>query len=386
MIFLALEKARLVNQRVHYVAPTYRQARGIFWEPLKEELIRLNWVRGNAFNETRLSAKLKSGSLIELKGADKPDSLRGPGLNRLLLDEAADIKPDAWFKVMRPMLSDTGGDAVFGGTPKGRNWFYHLHRLGETDPAYDSFQFTTLEGGNVAAEEIEEAKRELDQLSFEQEYLASFVNFEGRAYYNFNDSNIRSLRDRYNPQQPLAFCFDFNVAPGVAVVCQEFDEGTAVIGEVYIPRNSNTLAVCDRLLSDWSGHRGQIVCFGDATGGARGSAKVSGSDWELIKERLKPMNPRFDVPPANPAERARLNAVNSRICSVDDTRRFFVDPTCKHLINDLEGVRVLEGGSGEIDKKHDPNLSHISDAVGYYIARKYPIQERKIQTQKIIGI
>ena len=157
--------------------------------------------------------------------------------------------------------------------------------------------------------------------------------------------------------------------------------GTGVIAEVYIPRNSNTPAVCRKVIEMFgSKHIGPVRCYGDATGGARGTAKVAGSDWDLIKAELKPVfgeRLSFDVPAANPAERARVNAVNTRLKAADGTIRLMVDPKqAPHVVKDLEGVRTLEGGSGEIDKAADRRLTHISDGLGYYVERKYPVTKR----------
>jgi hypothetical protein len=196
---------------------------------------------------------------------------------------------------------------------------------------------------------------------FEQEYEASFINFSGRAYYPFNESD-HCARLEYNPKAPIGFCFDFNVEPGVASIVQEQklpngQDGTGVIGEVHITTNSNTPAVCRRLVQDWGEHQGEVRLYGDATGGARGTAKVAGSDWDLIKAELRgAFGDRlgYRVPESNPAERARINAVNSRLKSADGVVRMMIDPSrAPHVVKDFEGVRTLEGGSGEIDKKAD---------------------------------
>ena len=180
---------------------------------------------------------------------------------------------------------------------------------------------------------------------------------------------------------------DFNVSPGVAAIAQEMklpvgNQGTGFIGEVWIPRNSNTPAVCERLIRDWGDHQGDVIVYGDATGGARGTAKVSGSDWDLVRQHMsKHFGARFDlkVPRSNPAERSRINAVNSRFKSADGTIRAMVDPAkCPHIVLDLEGVQQLEGGAGAIDKKKDSMLTHISDALGYYIAREFPVRNDTI--------
>ena len=384
--------ARHIKQKVWYVAPTYRMAKEIAWAMLKEKLIQFNWA--GKFNESDLTATLRQcGSTISLRGADKPDSLRGVGLNFLVIDEFADIKPEAWTEVLRPTLSDTGGHALFLGTPKGRNWAYDLYLKGKDEGSeYQSWQFTTLEGGNVPLEEIESARKDLDELTFQQEYEASFINFEGRAYYPFT-IETHCCKLSYDPEQPLIFCFDFNVEPGVAAICQEQSlpsgqYGTGVIGEVYIPRNSNTPAVCRKIVQDWGEHRGKVIVYGDATGGSRGSAKVQGSDWDLVRDELKKAfggRLYFKVPKANPSERSRINATNSRLKSHAGKIKLMVDyGKAPHVVKDFEGVQLLRGGSGEIDKKNDPRLTHISDGIGYYEVYEFPTTKLISTSQELL--
>jgi hypothetical protein len=111
-----------------------------------------------------------------------------------------------------------------------------------------------------------------------------------------------------------------------------------------------------------------VRLYGDATGGSRGSAKVSGSDWDLVNAELKPVfGDRLSsrVPAANPAERVRVNAVNSRLKTASGEIRIMVDLIkALHVVKDLEGVRLLEGGSGELDKKADAKLTHVRTRAG----------------------
>ena len=120
--------ARVPDQEVWYVAPTYKQAKMIVWRKLKQKLQNLRWIR--KANESELSILLKNGSIIALKGADNEDSLRGVGLDYLIMDEFADVDPEAFFEVLRPTLADREGKAMFIGTPKGiANWAYELYQM-----------------------------------------------------------------------------------------------------------------------------------------------------------------------------------------------------------------------------------------------------------------
>jgi hypothetical protein len=120
-----------------------------------------------------------------------------------------------------------------------------------------------------------------------------------------------------------------------------------------------------------------VLCYGDATGGASGPAKVSGSDWDLIKNALRPVfgdRLRMRVDKANPRERVRVNAVNSRLMGADGTVKLRIDRSkAPNLVKDFEGVRLLSGGAGDIDKKVDSKLTHMTDAIGYYIVKRHPV-------------
>jgi hypothetical protein len=156
-------------------------------------------------------------------------------------------------------------------------------------------------------------------------------------------------------------------------------DGVGVIGEVYIPRHSSTPAVCRRIIQDWGEHPGQVYVYGDSTGGAGGSSRVQGSDWDLVKAELRPVfgNRLFIKVQTNPRERARVNSVNSLLRNAAGEIRLMVDPQkAPNVVRDFEGVRLLEGGSGEIDKKSDPMLSHLSDGIGYLCVQEWPVVPR----------
>ena len=176
-----------------YVAPTYRAAKDICWDMLIKAIPDPYIVKKN---ETALTLTLQNGSTISLKGAEKPDNLRGRALDFVVLDEFADMRPEAWFEVLRPSLSDRKGSALFIGTPKGRNHFYEVWTKGvDGEDGWQSFQYTTIQGQNVDAEEIEAAKADLDERTFQQEFEAKFVNYSGIIYYAFNrEESVRRRR------------------------------------------------------------------------------------------------------------------------------------------------------------------------------------------------
>lgn len=384
-------------------APTHSQAKRVFWNDMVAMCPKWALKRRR---ESDLTLKLYNGVEITVFGMDRPERIEGRAIDGLVADEYANMKADAWDKHIRPALSTKGrpGWGWLIGVPEGRNhyWQKFKHATNSGDPSWAAHTWHSSLVIDTA--ELEQARRDMDELTFKQEYEGEFVNFTGRAYHAFGDHN-QDAAVRYDPAKPLIFCFDFNNSPGVAAVLQEQcrqdyadagirlrrrseEEFVAAVGEVWIPRHSNTLRVCDRLIKDWGEHDGDVVCYGDATGGAKGTSAVMGSDWELIEQRLgEHFGDRLSVmvEKTNPRERARVNAVNSLCRSAMGSVRLLVDPkACQHLVEDLEGVITVEGGSGEIDKDEDPNLTHISDAVGYYVASEHAVDGSPKTTSKEI--
>ena len=388
------------NGRFFACAPTQQQAKDIFWADLKAmvPVWALRTRRPDIdISESELTIKLWQGAILKVAGLDKPARIEGGDWDGGVIDEYADCRPDVLDEHIMPMLVRGGWIDVIG-VPGGRNHYYRFAQKvlnGElSDAAYFHWKASEvlhLYLGRERAEAfLDEMRKQMDPLTFDQEFNASFVTFEGRVYYGFLQETHASERLRYDPSLPLILCFDFNVAPGICLICQEqpyrgdrldVDRAktvTCCIDEVWIRNNSNTVRVCREVIERYGAHPGEVWCYGDATGGARGSAKVAGSDWELIEQALSPvfggrLYPAYKK--SNPRERVRINAMNSRIRAADEKIRFLVDPVkCPRTVMDFEGV-VWNDKTGEIDKTSDKTLTHLSDAIGYYVAQVHPLAE-----------
>ena len=157
---------------VMYVAPTLGQARTIIWDLIHE--LGRPVIKSSHVNNLEIT--LINGKKILVRGADNPDSLRGVSLTYLVMDECAYIKQEVWEKILRAALSDRKGRALFISTPAGRNWFYDMFKLGqsEEDEEWKSWHFTTQDNETIDPKEIEAAKRTLSSFAFKQECLSSF--------------------------------------------------------------------------------------------------------------------------------------------------------------------------------------------------------------------
>jgi phage terminase large subunit-like protein len=157
---------------VFYVAPTQGQARDIMWQTLME--LAHPVIKSTHINN--LQVTLINGATIALKGADRPETMRGVSLKFLVLDEYADMKPTVWEQILRPALADQKGDAMFIGTPMGRNHFYDLYTYAaqDEDPTYKAWHFTSYDNPLLDPEEIDVAKKSMSSYAFRQEFMASF--------------------------------------------------------------------------------------------------------------------------------------------------------------------------------------------------------------------
>lgn len=157
---------------VFYVAPTQGQARDIMWQTLLE--LAHPVVTSSHINN--LQIKLVNGATISLKGADRPETMRGVSLKFLVMDEYADMKPEVFEQILRPALADQKGAALFIGTPMGRNHFYDLYKYAELeeDESYSAWHFTSYDNELLDPEEIDLAKKSMSSYAFRQEFMASF--------------------------------------------------------------------------------------------------------------------------------------------------------------------------------------------------------------------
>ena len=357
------------NRKVFYVAPSYRMAKQIVWEQLKKKLRELRWA--DRINESDLSIKLVNGSIICLRGADNEDSLRGVGLDFIVLDEFADIDAKAWHEVLRPTLSDTGGSALFCGTPKGiGNWAYDIFQHSKTDhDNWQSFQYTTIEGGQVPPEEIKQAQQDLDARTFKQEYEASFETYSGTIYYNYSqDSVYKEDKTVLNDAKHIYIGMDFNIDPMSACVAVKTERGLVVMDEISI-YGSNTDEMVEEIRTRYKTQ--SIMVFPDPASRQRKTSAGGRTDLSIL------VNAGFNVKAKSqhPAVRDRINAVNSALKSADGQQKLWITPNCKSVIRSLSR-QIYKPGTSIPD--NNDNLSHMNDALGYMVEYLYPVTRNRI--------
>ena len=355
------QQARFPNRKCMYVAPTYRMAKQIIFDDLKQLLKEKNWIK--KINESDMTIRLVNNSTIMLRSADNFDSIRGIGVDAVVIDEAADIAEEAWTAVIRPTLSDRKGSALIIGTPKGRNWFFDLYQKAKHQQDWWSLQFTTLQGGNVDADEIEQARIDLDTRTFAQEYEATFVEYSGAIYYAFGEHNIIKREEVIDPRTPLHIGWDFNVDPGCAVIGIQTQTGLHIIDELEM-YGTDTAEMCRELQLRYPGRK--MIAYPDAAGAQRKTSAGGVTDHIIIK------NHGFEIKVGsiNPSVKDRIGAVNS-VLKADNMRLTF-DPKCVKVI---EGLRKHTYKEGTRQPDKNSGWDHYNDALGYAVNHLYPVKQ-----------
>jgi len=217
----------LVGKNVAYITPTYQLAR-VFFEKL---------IKAVPFesNKSELSIKFPNDGSVEFFTGERLDNLRGRKFHLVVIDEASFIPnlEEGWLNSIRPTLTDYKGRALFLSTPKGKNFFYSLYlKNGEAD--WESFKFTTYDNPHIDKTEIDDARTQIPQVVFEQEYMA---NPSENAANPFGSAFIKQCTFELSHEAPIAFGVD--LAKSV--------DFTAIIG---LDKNGS---VChfERFQKDW---------------------------------------------------------------------------------------------------------------------------------------
>ena len=208
------------NPRYAYIAPTYRQAKNIAWDYLKQYA---GVIPGARFHETELRCDLPNGARITLLSSETPDSIRGIFLDGACCDEMAQIDPTLWNEVLRPCLSDRKGWCVFIGTPAGMsNQFYELYQYALTHDDWFAYTAPASKTNIVDEGELKAAREQMGEEKYQQEFECSWIaNISGSIF----GSIIKDLEDKkqltrvpYNPAFPVNTSWDIGVGDSTAII------------------------------------------------------------------------------------------------------------------------------------------------------------------------
>lgn len=350
--YIILTKALQKQGIYFFAAPTFMQARQILWDLLKDKV---RDKLSKNINESRLEVELINGSKIILKGLDRPDTLRGVSLSGVVLDEFATARDNmmVWQEVIRPALSDQKGWALFISSPKGRDYFYDLYNNAKDTEDWNSWQFTTLDGGYVDESEVESARMDLDERSFLQEYCASFQSYEGLVVRDY-DRVLNNSEETIQEHDTLIIGVDFNVNKMSTAIYVKRGHELHCVDFLFGSFNTEELMKSIQIKYP---HNKKLF-HTDASGSANKSSAGGKTDITIIKSfGYTVLNL-----PRNPNIIDRVNAFNSMVKSASGQRKIFFSNKLKMVVETLE--KHYFDDNGLPNKKHEYH-DDIFDALSY---------------------
>lgn len=340
--------------------PTYKDLSEV-WKDLKKTYKPVI----SRTNEQLKQIELITGGLIDFWSMEDPDSGQGRKYHRAIIDEAAKASKlyQAWENTIRPTLTDFKGDAFILSRPKGKNNGFYL--LEEKHRQFDNwafFHYDTYANPHIDPKEVDEAKAQLDEITFRQEYLAEYVDANDRPFLYSFDPKVHVI-DSYvpNPHLPLIFSADFNKDPMTCLVGQQVNLHTVyAFHEINLPDGS-TPEICDIIIANFTKWLGNMSVTGDATGRNR-SALVVGNlnHYRVFKDKLKLKDRDLLVPKQN------LAISDSRVLcnSVLKSAKVYITKNCKNTIKDIE--RSFVDSEGDL-VKNQANPNHHLDTFRYLL-------------------
>ena len=355
--------------------PTYKDLSEV-WKEIKKTYKPLIKRKDEQLKQIEL---VIPGGLIDFWSMEDPDSGQGRKYKRAIVDESAKARLlyQAWENTIRPTLTDYRGDAFIMSRPKGKNaggtpehpgnGFYLLEEKHRQFDNWAFFHFSTYDNPHIDKDEIEEAKTQLDDINFRQEYMAEYVDANDRPFLYKFDEAIHVI-DEYtpNPHLPITVSFDFNKDPMTALIGQQVDIWTSyAFAEINLPEGS-TPEVCDQILVDYMKWMYNIDVTGDATGRNRSALTVGNlNHYRIIRDKLHLEDTNLKMPKSNPA------LSDSRVLcnSVLQNANFRITKACKKTIKDAKAAFVDK--LGELVKTQAEGLHHF-DTLRYMVHCFYP--------------
>lgn len=355
------------------VSPNYKQSKMIHWRELQKE-IPISWILKK--NEVELSITLKNGSIIELKGAENPDALRGIKLRGLIIDEIASIRnwDWLWHEVLRPTLTDYEAPSLFISTPKGYNHFYDLYQLGQNnqEEQYQSWRFTSYDNPYIPREEIDNAKEELTEDTFAQEYLADFRKYTGLVYKEFQrETHIIEpfdIPDNWTIYRGVDFG---STNPTACIfIAVDGDENWFIIDEHYAV--GETIDYHAGVINAKPYSKRVEASYGDPSGAqwisefAQRGIYITPADKEVGTNFNSWV--RFGIEKVS----EKLRSIPGRIVSqTKGTAALYIFTSCQNTIREFETYRWKEKSVSQAQDLNEPDVpekanDHALDALRYF--------------------
>jgi hypothetical protein len=388
-----------------HAAPTYNQAKAIFWDGLKTytKIFR----EKKEPSESNLYVELDNKSQIHVIGLDKAQRIEGrtKSWDGCHVAEFGDVKPGVWETNIRPVLADTNGSAILDGVPDPKKTGFAEHKrfakyaCGGTLPTTEELIgaygenpedpewcfFAWYSSDVLPPKEMLSIKNTTDTLVYRIEYEANFDEIAGKVYYDYiADYYPKGNLDKdivYDPSLPIVMGFDFNVNPMTAVLGHvrrnKNDYQEWLLFKGYFLKASNTEQLIRRIFDDYSETYTFILTPCQSSIARQTSQEITSdgykTDLAIVKNVAKEYGKNLQIAKRtkNPPTHKGISATNTMLNNL----RLRINPNdigLKELIKDFDSLSYKEGTSA-IDET-DKMRNHISAAVRYVCDRHWRVR------------
>lgn len=341
-----------------YYTPTYKDLHEM-WIELKSVLYPVTKEK----NEQVKQLTLITGGKIDMWSMDDPNSGRGRKYHRVIIDEAekASKFKEAWEQTIRPTLTDFKGDAWVLSTPKSINSYFNT--LYENQYKYNDWMgwsMPTITNPHIDPEEVEQARQQLDPITFRQEFEAQSTQTANRPFFYCFENRHISEDAKYKEGHTVYLSFDFNNNPNVCMIAQHDETGIYIIDEVFL-HNTDIYEVCRTVKSKYP--NSHFMVTGDRSGLNRTGLNRNLNYYKVIKEVLELRDVQFKIPP-NPFFEKNIVLCNAILANHKNLK---INPKCKELIYDLrfvewDGQKIIKD-----DRNKREQQAEMCDAFRYYL-------------------
>lgn len=390
--FIAQRALYRPEEKYFVGAPTYNQAKKIFWDDMKAFTLSATHLKRPS--ESELKIYLPNGSEIHVIGLDQPQRIEGINWTGGVIDEIADVKAQAVQENIMPALNTVDPTnpyyrafCWFIGVPDGLNHYYDMAEYARTanDPDWQLFHWKSSE--ILPADVIESAKRTMSRRQYLQEYEASFETATGRIYQDYDGrSGAHNWTDyQIQPKDVLHWMHDQNFTPLSSAIAVVKKDNVYICDEIVLESAVSRQSALE-FVERFAKHENKTVfVYGDPAGRA-GEKHGHKSDYTEIEDVLRLNGWKFErrVRPAHPSIRDRQNAVRAKILTASGHSSLFVNPNkAPWTHKGLATVQLQAGSTFQEDQRNQ--YQHITTAVGYFVDWHWPAGRQLLKSAKVTG-
>jgi hypothetical protein len=375
-----------------YSAPTGAMIKSLIWEPLKKSCQTYFGLKdGSDINNSELTIKFPNGVFIRCKSAEQRENLRGLNVGIWIADEAALYTQDTLQEItnrLRPRVGtpDTQGRLVVISTPNGTGPLHDLFQLALASPdkyAVRHYNYLQMRSGNKNF--IEEQKRIISPLKFNQDYMCQWESVSDAFYYTWDKTKY--TRDVVDRGGDLYTFHDFNKRVMCATVAQVYKSGlkngNIEILKSYAIPDCSTEGIAQAIRLDFPKRRINSIIDMSGTQVNRDTTSPFGVTDRIILEKYG-----FTI--------VNSRKVNPLVSDTDNTANAFINrgglivkPEDKFLLEALTTYHFEDGTRKRLVKYTEQKYAHIDglgDCIRYGIHHLFPITHDSIPIKEYIGM